>query len=137
MITDKILNEVIYKASRSSGKGGQNVNKVSTKVELYFNVYDSLHLSYEDKITLLNKLSNRIDKTGVLKLDSQTERSQFQNKQIVSEKFKSLLIEALKKPKKRVKTKPTAGSKEKRIGTKKIVSTKKTMRRKDINISDD
>jgi ribosome-associated protein len=137
MIPDKILNEVTYKASRSGGKGGQNVNKVSTKVELYFNVYDSLCLSYEDKITLLNKLSNRIDKTGVLKLDSQTERSQFQNKQIVSEKFKNLLIEALKKPKKRVKTKPTSGSKEKRIGTKKIVSTKKTMRRKDINISDD
>ena len=137
MITDKILNEVIFKASRSGGKGGQNVNKVSTKVELYFNVYDSLYLSYEDKITLLNKLSNRIDKTGVLKLDSQTERSQFQNKQIVSEKFKNLLREALKKPKKRLKTKPTAGSKEKRIGIKKIVSTKKTMRRKDINISDD
>jgi ribosome-associated protein len=96
-----------------------------------------LYLSYEDKITLLNKLSNRIDKTGVLKLDSQTERSQFQNKQIVSEKFKNLIREALKKPKKRLKTKPTAGSKEKRIGAKKIVSTKKTMRRKDINISDD
>jgi ribosome-associated protein len=137
MITDKILNEVIYKATRSGGKGGQNVNKVSTKVELYFNVYNSLYLSYEDKITLLNKLSNRIDKTGVLKLDSQTERSQFQNKQIVSEKFKNLIREALKKPKKRLKTKPTEGSKEKRIGAKKIVSTKKTMRRKDINISDD
>jgi ribosome-associated protein len=137
MITDKILNEVIYKASRSGGKGGQNVNKVSTKVELYFNVYDSLSISYEEKITLLNKLSNRIDKTGVLKLDSQTERSQFQNKQIVSEKFIRLLNDALIKPKKRLKTKPTAGSKEKRIGTKKIVSTRKTMRRKDINISDD
>jgi len=137
MITDKLLNEVIYRASRSGGKGGQNVNKVSTKVELYFNVYDSLYLSYDEKIILLNKLSNRIDKNGILKLDSQTERSQFQNKQIVSEKFKNLLKEALKKPKKRLMTKPTSGSKEKRIGTKKIVSTKKTMRRKDINISDD
>jgi len=137
MITDKILNEVIFKAARSGGKGGQNVNKVSTKVELYFNVYDSFYLSYDDKIILLNKLSNRIDKNGILKLTTQTERSQLQNKQIVTEKFKNLLKEALKKPKKRLKTKPTTGSKEKRIGTKKIVSSKKIMRRKDININDD
>jgi len=137
MISDKIINEVTYKASRSGGKGGQNVNKVSTKVELYFNIYDSFCISYEDKIILLNKLSNRIDKNGILKLASQTERSQFQNKQIVIEKFKSLLKETLKKPKKRVKTKPTAGSKEKRISSKKIVSTKKTMRKKDINYNDD
>jgi ribosome-associated protein len=137
MIIDKIINEVIFKAARSGGKGGQNVNKVSTKVELYFNVYDSFCISYEEKITLLNKLSNRIDKNGVLKLTSETERSQFRNKQIVTEKFKSLLKEALIKKKKRLKTKPTAGSKEKRISSKKLVSTKKTMRKKDINFNDD
>jgi ribosome-associated protein len=137
MINDKILDEVIFKASRSGGKGGQNVNKVSTKVELYFNIYDSLCLSYDEKIVLLNKLLNRIDKNGVLKITSQTERSQFQNKQIVVDKFKSLLNEALKKKKKRVKTKPTASSKEKRISSKKIVSTKKTMRKKDIDYRDD
>jgi len=137
MIIDKIINEVIFKAARSGGKGGQNVNKVSTKVELYFNIYDSFFISYEDKITLLNKLSNRIDKNGVLKLSSQTERSQFQNKQIVTEKFINLLNNALMKPKKRIKTKPTAGSKEKRISSKKLVSTKKSMRKKDINFNDD
>ncbi len=137
MITDKILKEVIFKAARSGGKGGQNVNKVSTKVELYFNVFDSLCIGYEDKITLMNKLANRIDKNGILKLSSQTERSQFQNKQIVVEKFKNLLKETIKKKKKRIETKPTTGSKEKRISSKKIVSTKKTMRKKDINVSDD
>jgi len=130
MITEKIFDEVVYQAARSGGKGGQNVNKVSTKVELYFNVYDSKCISYEDKITLLNKLANRIDKNGVLKLMSQTERSQFKNKQIVSKKFISVLNEALKKPKKRLKTKPTAGSKEKRITSKKIVAGKKSSRSK-------
>jgi ribosome-associated protein len=137
MINDKVLNEVVFKAARSGGKGGQNVNKVSTKVELYFNIYDSLYFSYEDKITLLNKLSNRIDKNGVLKLTSETERSQFKNKQIVTEKFRNMLNEALKKTKKRIDTKPTAGSKEKRIVSKKIVSKKKTMRKKDISFNDE
>jgi ribosome-associated protein len=130
MITNKIFDEVIFKAARSGGKGGQNVNKVSTKVELYFNIYDSIYLSYDDKIVLLNKLANRIDKNGVLKLTCETERSQFKNKQIVSEKFKTMLTEALKKPKKRIKTKPTAGSKEKRITSKKIDSKKKSIRSK-------
>jgi ribosome-associated protein len=128
MITNKIFNEVTFRAARSGGKGGQNVNKVSTKVELYFNVYDSSYLGYDDKIVLLNKLANRIDKNGVLKLTCETERSQFKNKQIISEKFKTMLTNALKKPKKRIKTKPTAGSKEKRITTKKIDSKKKAVR---------
>lgn len=128
MITNKIFDEVTFKAARSGGKGGQNVNKVSTKVELYFNIYDSIYLSYEDKIVLLNKLANRIDKNGVLKLTCETERSQFKNKQIVSAKFRTMLTEALKKPKKRLKTNPTAGSKEKRITTKKIDSKKKSIR---------
>ncbi len=134
MITNKIFNEVIFRAARSGGKGGQNVNKVSTKVELYFNVYDSIYLSYEDKITLLNKLSNRIDKNGVLKISNETERSQFKNKQIVIEKFRKMLTEALKKPKKRLETKPTVVSKEKRIASKKIVSKKKALRSEKIEI---
>lgn len=128
MTTNKIFDEVTFKAARSGGKGGQNVNKVSTKVELYFNIYDSKYISYDDKIVLLNKLSNRIDKNGVLKLTCETERSQFKNKQIVSDKFRTMLTEALKKKKKRVKTKPTAGSKEKRISSKKIDSKKKSIR---------
>ncbi len=134
MITNKIFNEVIFRAARSGGKGGQNVNKVSTKVELYFNVYDSIYLSYEDKITLLNKLSNRIDKNGVLKISNETERSQFKNKQIVIDRFRKMLTEALKKPKKRLETKPTVVSKEKRIASKKIVSKKKALRSEKIEI---
>lgn len=128
MITNKILGEVTFKAARSGGKGGQNVNKVSTKVELYYNVYDSIYISYDDKIILLNKLSNRIDKNGVLKLSCETERSQFRNKQIVTDRFFKMLNDALKKPKKRIKTKPTEGSKEKRISSKKIVAKKKAVR---------
>ncbi len=122
--------ELVFKATRSGGKGGQNVNKVSTKVELYFDIPKSMILSDDEKITLLSKLINKIDKKGVLKVSSQTERSQYLNKVITIDKFDQLITFAFKKPKKRIKTKPSAGSKVARLASKKIDSEKKSIRAK-------
>ena len=122
--------ELVFKATRSGGKGGQNVNKVSTKVELYFDIPKSMILSDDEKITLLSKLINKIDKKGVLKVSSQTERSQYLNKVITIDKFDQLITSAFKKPKKRIKTKPSAGSKVARLASKKIDSEKKSIRAK-------
>lgn len=123
-------NELVFKAVRSGGKGGQNVNKVSTKVELYFDIPRSMSLSDEEKTLLLTKLLNKIDRNGVLKISSQTERSQFLNKAIAVSKFDELITSASIKPKKRLKTKPSSVSKEERLAFKKIVSEKKSLRAK-------
>lgn len=122
-------NELVFKATRSGGKGGQNVNKVSTKVELYFDIPKSMLLSDEEKIMLLSKLLNKIDKKGVLKISSQTERSQHLNKVKTIEKFDQLIETSFKKTKKRIKTKPSADSKHRRLASKKIESEKKSIRR--------
>ncbi|HEY5535815.1 MAG TPA: alternative ribosome rescue aminoacyl-tRNA hydrolase ArfB [Ignavibacteria bacterium] len=127
---DNILSEVTYKSSRSGGKGGQNVNKVETKIELSFDIPNSKFLSDEDKERLLKKLSNRTDKNGILKITSQVERSQYLNKLRVNKKITELIKSGLKKEKKRLKTKPTIISKENRIQKKKIKSYKKSQRSK-------
>lgn len=124
--------EFVFKASRSGGKGGQNVNKVSTKIELNFDILKTELLSDKEKCILLEKLYNRIDKNGILKIISQKERSQFLNKTRAIEKFYKLLEKALEKEKIRHKTEPTKISKEKRLETKKIISQKKSNRRVDL-----
>ena len=111
--------EIYYRASRSSGKGGQNVNKVSTKVELNFDVTNSKLLTPEQKQKIEEKLFNRINSEGVLKITVQETRSQFQNKEIALKKFKDLITLALHKPKKRIRTKVSKGAKEKRLQNKK------------------
>lgn len=131
MNTDDLTKEVVFKAVRSGGKGGQNVNKVSTKVELYFDINGSNILSEEQKSALLGKLRNHTDKDGILKLTSQNERSQILNKNEVRKKFTDLIVKALRKEKKRGKTSPTAASRLERLNRKKIVSAKKSFRRKD------
>lgn len=123
-------NELVFKAVRSGGKGGQNVNKVSTKVELYFNIPRSMALSDVEKTLLLTKLLNKVDRNGVLKISSQTERSQFLNKEIAVRKFNELIASAFIKRKKRLKTKPSLVSKEERLTSKKINSEKKSLRAK-------
>lgn len=123
--------ELKFQASRSSGKGGQNVNKVSTKIELIFDVYNSILLSGEEKNTLIMKLKNKIDKNGVMKITAQNERSQYLNKQNAVKKFYSILEHALKKEKIRRKTSPTEVSRVERLNFKKIISEKKSDRRKD------
>lgn len=122
--------EFIFSASRSSGPGGQNVNKVNSRVELRFNVADSEILTEKEKSVLQRKLSSQITSSGFIIIVSQSERTQLQNKQECIEKFYSLLEKSLKKEKRRKATKPTKASMEKRIQKKKIISEKKSLRKK-------
>lgn len=122
--------EFNFQASRSRGAGGQNVNKVNSRVELFFHVESSQCLSDEEKARILEKLKNRISGEGYLVISCETDRSQFRNKELCVEKFFELLTQALKVQKKRVNTKPTMASRHKRIEEKKIRSDKKTFRKK-------
>ncbi len=123
--------EIYFKTSRSSGSGGQNVNKVSTKVELNFDVSKSKLLTEEQKQIFFSKLNSRINSKGILKVISQETRSQFENKEIALKKFRELIAFAFHKPKKRVKTKASKSSKEKRLSSKKKHSEQKKNRSKD------
>ncbi len=123
--------ELTFSASRSSGPGGQNVNKVSTKMELRFNVSNSMLLSREEKELILEKLVKRINQEGELVLVSQSERSQLKNKEQVTEKFYDLLTKALTPRKKRKPTKPSAESIEKRLEEKRLQGEKKRRRTRD------
>jgi ribosome-associated protein len=123
------LSELRFRTSRSSGPGGQNVNKLETRVELVFDVAGSPSLSEDQKNILLTHLASRIDAKGILHISSQKSRSQWENKQLVIEKLASLLHGALKVRRKRVKTSPTHSSKERRVQSKKKHGQKKTMRK--------
>ena len=111
-------NEFTYATSRSSGPGGQNVNKVSTKVELRFNIFQSMLFSNSEKELILKKLKNKINNEGELILISQTERTQMMNKKTVTEKFFELVSKALTLPLKRISTAPSLSSKIKRLEKK-------------------
>ena len=105
-----ILSELQFKATKSSGPGGQHVNKVASKIELHFNIDNSKGLSDEEKDLIRAKLRNKISKTGFLILYSQENRSQHKNKETVIKLFFKLLTASLIKPKKRRATKPTRSS---------------------------
>ena len=122
--------EITFKTSRSGGKGGQHVNKVSSKVELDFDVVNSSVLAVEQKELVLKNLANRITKTGVLQIVVQSGRSQLANKEIAKEKFYSMIEFALRPKKKRFKTKPTKSSNQKRLDSKRKRSQKKIIRKK-------
>ncbi len=121
--------EFSIKATRSSGKGGQNVNKVSSKVELSFNVPASALLTEKEKALLMEKWTNRLTQDGTLRIVSQEDRSQLRNKEIAIKKFYDLLKKSLQKPKKRIATKPSKVVKEERLKEKKINSDKKEIRK--------
>ena len=122
-------NEFIISASRSSGAGGQNVNKVSTKVELRFHVASSQLLTDQEKELVLLKLAGKISLEGYLIIVCQTERSQLKNKEIAIEKFYTMIEKALTPRIKRRPTKPTKASKEKRLESKRIHGEKKIYRK--------
>ena len=111
--------ELHFDASRSGGPGGQNVNKVSTRVTLTFDIHASAALSGDQKRTVLQKLSGRINKEGILRVISQTTRSQEMNRTDAVERFSELLREALTPQRKRVKTRITRAAHARRIEEKK------------------
>ena len=125
----QLINELQFSASRSSGPGGQNVNKLNTRVELRFLISKSDVFTTEEKERLLKKLKNRINAEGELIVTSQSERSQLANKVKVTDLFFDLLEKALNVPKRRKKTAPTAASRLKRLESKKITSSKKQLRK--------
>jgi ribosome-associated protein len=130
MKEEAIFHELMFTTSRSSGPGGQNVNKVNSKVTLQFDIRKSQALTVEEKELLLKKLAPQITKDGLLLVSSQDSRSQLQNKEAVVIKFKRLLTEALKKKRVRRATKPSKGSVQTRIKKKKQHSEKKKWRQK-------
>ena len=125
---NKLVAECTFQTARSSGSGGQNVNKVETKVILLFDVSGSQSLTDKQKQLLLERLKNRITNGGILMLSCERERSQFMNKKSVVRQFENLLLNALKPVKKRNRTKPTAASVRKRLEKKKQIGEKKKRR---------
>jgi len=130
MEKEKIISELSFKAVRSSGAGGQNVNKVSSKVVLTFDLKNSKALSEEEKLLLETKLSSRLTTDLVLILNCDEDRSQLKNKEIVTKRFLDIIKNGLIVPKERKATKIPKSVIRKRIKDKKNISEIKKTRRK-------
>jgi len=125
-----ILSEVKYRAVRSSGAGGQNVNKVSSKVVLTFDLFNSRGFAEEEKLLLETNIHNRLTTDLLLILNCDEDRSQLKNKEIVTKRFLDIIKRGLHVPKERKPTKITKAAIRKRIKDKKIVSEVKKNRKK-------
>jgi ribosome-associated protein len=130
LTAELLQKELIYSASRSSGPGGQHVNKTNSKITVDFNIAESATLSEDEKATLLTKLASRLTSSGNIQVSSQEGRSQLQNKEDATLKLIDILTKALQKKKIRRPTKPSKGSVKNRIKKKKQHSEKKQWRQK-------
>ena len=130
MKTEVILSELNFKAIRSSGAGGQHVNKVSSKIVLIFDVATSQGLNENEKLWLQYKLKTKISQENLLILTCDEDRSQFKNKKIIIKRFFEMLEKALVLPKVRKATKISKGANEKRIQEKKKAGEIKAGRKK-------
>ncbi|MER3523836.1 MAG: aminoacyl-tRNA hydrolase [Ignavibacteria bacterium] len=138
-ITERVhipFDELTFRFARSGGPGGQNVNKVASRVELLFDVGNSLSLSEEDKRRVFDVLRKRIDRSGILHLTSQQSRSQWKNRLTVMERFAQLLRTALIPRRDRIPTEPTTASQTKRVHKKKLHAIKKRGRKKVRDVED-
>lgn len=129
LTAELLLPELEFVSSRSSGPGGQNVNKVNTKITLRFNIADSRILTDDEKQILLHKLATKLTGDGWLQINAQEKRSQLQNKEHAIAKFNQIVAKAFEVRKKRKKTKPSKTAVMKRLNTKKKQSEKKQWRK--------
>lgn len=127
-MNDLLEKEIEFTFSKSSGKGGQNVNKLNTKANLSWNIYDTKLLSYREKENFKSKYPNLIKEGGLVSVSSSLHRTQKLNKDECVRKLSNIIEKAKQFKKARVKTKPTRSSKEKRIKTKKIKGLTKRLR---------
>ena len=125
-----ILSELKFKAVRSSGAGGQNVNKVSSKVVLSFDLANSLGLTQDEKALLQTKIATKLTQENILIITCEEDRSQLKNKEIGIKKFLRLIENSLIMPKERKETKIPRAVKEKRLSTKKVIGLLKQNRKK-------
>jgi len=132
-MVDNLINEISYRFSRSSGPGGQSVNKLSTQEELLFDVEESVELSEDQKLLILEILKNRITKEGILALKCSETRSRLKNKELVTKRFIKLIEDVLKPVRQRKPTTRSKSSIEKRLRNKKIISDKKRNRKNEEN----
>jgi len=124
-----IKKEILFKAVRSSGSGGQNVNKVSTKIIIFLNLYKSLGFTESEKERLFNKWKNKISIEGDIIISCSETRSQFKNKEIAVNKLYTLIFNDLKIDEKRITTKIPKRVIKKRLDDKKNLSIKKNLRK--------
>ncbi|MCC6182010.1 MAG: aminoacyl-tRNA hydrolase [Bacteroidia bacterium] len=130
IIDRQLIKECKFKTARSSGAGGQNINKVETKVELWFDIAASQVLTDDEKEFLIKKLQSKLEKDTIIHLQEQKERTQLKNKELVKQKFYQLILLGFKTKKIRKPTKISKIVKAKRLENKRLRSDIKKLRQK-------